>query len=285
MLGVPLAQYLRIGFGMYSTALRNSGSITRSALLSDGFVPTFSPVPAMQAMEIVDSWLARPVDRLARVGRSNTPSPDDLWACNPLYEYPIVVLDGDTYVIPSPQGILQRLAPQGLYFLGRDVVDGDGPRAFEGLTSRLGKRYERYIGEQLSLLTHATLHSEVSYGRSQKSVDYIIEMPEVVVLVEAKSVAPNAYTRSGIFPDNGDMDRGINHACQQITRTATLMEGGHPDFPDLRDRPLRGLVVTRERYLNLPWHHLNGCGEACFNANNHCVGRSIGVRTDPGPDQ
>ena len=76
------------------------------------------------------------------------------------------------------------------------------------------------------------------------------------MLVEAKSVAPNAYTRSGIFPDNGDMDRGINRACQQITRTATLMEAGHPGFPNLRGRPLRGLVVTRERYLNLPWHDL-----------------------------
>ncbi|MDE0353873.1 MAG: hypothetical protein OXM57_14415 [bacterium] len=135
-------------------------------------------------------------------------------------------------------------------------MEDDGPKAFEGFASRLGKRYERYIGEQLRLLTHATLHPEVSYGRSQKSVDYIIETPEVVVLVEAKSVAPNAFTRSGIFPDNGDMDRGINRACQQITHTAELMRGGHPEFPDLKARPLRGLVVTRERYLNLPWHHL-----------------------------
>ena len=257
ILGVTLPQYLRIGFGMYAAAIHHDASITRRTLLADDFALAFEPVPARQALEVVDSWLARPVDQLARLGREKTSSADDLWACNPLYERPIVVLDDGTYVTPSPRGILQRLAPQGLYFVGRDAVGADtNQRAFEGFTSRLGKRYERYIGKQLSLLMHATLHPEISYGRSQKSVDYIIETPEVLILVEAKSAAPTADTRSGIFPDNGDVSRHINKACRQITRTAELIEEGHPNFPDLGGRPIRGLVVTREQYLNLPFQFL-----------------------------
>lgn len=169
---------------------------------------------------------------------------DDLWAHNPLYEYPIVALEGGTYVVPSPLGILQRMSPQGMYFLGRDIVAGDGPHAFQNLASRLGLRYECYIGQQLGLLTHAEVLPEIVYDNDQKSVDYIITTPEVVVLVEAKSTAPTQQTRAGVFPINGDLDRGINLACRQITRTAELIQSGHPKFSHLQGPPLRGLVVT-----------------------------------------
>lgn len=113
-------------------------------------------------------------------------------------------------MVPSPQGILQPLAPQGLYFLVCDAVAGDGRRAFQGFTSRLGQRYERYIGEQLRLLTHTTLHPEISYGQSRKSVDYIIETPEVVVLVTVISAdqLENVLTPGcGVFATTPDQGR------------------------------------------------------------------------------
>ena len=140
------------------------------------------------------------------------------------------------------------LGPQGLYFVGRDA----NPDAFRAFTKALGLRFERYIGVQLGFIRHAELHSEIVYDDDQKSVDYIIETPEVLVLVEAKSVAPNIATRSGIFPDHGDVERNIERACRQITRSATLIEQGHPDFPALNGRQMRGFVVTREQYFNLP---------------------------------
>ena len=257
ILGVTLPQYLRIGFGMYAAAIHNGGSIPRRSLLSDQFAPTLQPVPARRALEAVDSWLADPVDKLARLGREHSRSAGDLWAYNPLYERPIVTVDDETYVIPSPRAVLQRLAPQGLYFVARDAVDADtDPAAFQAFASRLGKRFEGYIGRQLGLLAHAEIHREITYGSAQKSVDYIIETPEVLVLLEAKSVSPTAATRSGIFPNSGDMSRGINRACEQITRTATLIVEGHPSFPDQKGRPIRALVVTREQYFNLPFHFL-----------------------------
>ena len=253
ILGVPLEEFLKIAFIMYAAAIHNPGGISRQTLLSARVRPAFEPVGAEQALQVMDSWLARPVADLARLGLEMTPDPDDLWRFNPFYEWPIAILDDGTYVIPSPLGVLQRLGPQGLYFVGRDAVDADtNPNAFRAFTKALGDRFERYVGAQLEFIRHAQLHSEIVYDDDQKSVDYMIDTPEVLVLVEAKSAAPDIKTRSGIFPEDGEMQRKIEKACRQITTSAARIDQGHPDFPALAGRPMRGLVVTREQYFNLP---------------------------------
>ena len=253
ILGVPLEEFLNIAFIMYAAAINNPGGILRETLLAANVRPAFEPVGAERALQAVDSWLARPVDDLARLGQEMTPDPDDLWRFNPFYEWPIAILDDGTYVTPSPLGVLQRLGPQGLYFVGRDAVDADAnPSAFRAFTKDLGDRFERYVGAQLEFIQHAQVHPEIVYDDDQKSVDYIIETPEVLVLVEAKSAAPDIKTRSGIFPEDGEMQRKIEKACRQITTSAARIDQGHPDFPALAGRPMRGLVVTREQYFNLP---------------------------------
>ena len=93
---------------------------------------------------------------------------------------------------------------------------------------------------------------KVTHAPGQNSVDYIVETPEVLVLTEVKSVSPSPETRYGVFHDGGDIDQKLNKACRQISRTAELIRGGHPDLPPSNGRPLRGLVVTREEYFNLP---------------------------------
>ncbi|MXW80692.1 MAG: hypothetical protein F4Z57_17270 [Gemmatimonadetes bacterium] len=253
ILGITLEEFLKIAFIMYAAAVRNPGGILRETLLAPNVRPAFEPVGAERALQVVDSWLARPVADLAQLGQEETLDPDDLWRFNPFYEWPIAIMDDGTYVTPSPLGVLRRFGPQGMYFIGRDAVDADAnPDAFRAFTKALGLRFERYIGVQLGFIQHAQLHPEIVYDDEQRSVDYIIETPEVLVLVEVKSVAPNIDTRSGIFPDNGDVERNIQRACQQITKSAALIEQGHPDFPALDGRQMRGLVVTREPYFNLP---------------------------------
>ncbi len=252
ILRVPLEEFLMIAFIMYAAAIHNPGGISRETLLAPNVRPAFEPVGAERALQVVDSWLARPVADLARLGQEETLDPDDLWRFNPFYEWPVAIMDDGTYVTPSPLGVLQRLGPQGLYFVGRDAVDAHAdPRAFRAFTKALGLRFERYIGVQLGFIHHAQVHDEIVYDDDQRSVDYIIETPEVLVLVEAKSVAPNIDTRSGIFPDHGDVEKNIERACKQITRSASLIEQGHPEFPTLNGRQMRGLVVTREQYFNL----------------------------------
>ena len=248
ILGVPLEEFLKIAFIMYSAAIHNPGGISRQTLLSEDVRPVFEPVGADHALHVIDSWLARPVDDLARLDPEMTPDHADLWKFNPFYEWPIAILNDGTYVMPSPLGVLQRLGPQGLYFLGRDAH----PDGFEAFTKDLGGRFERYIGAQLEFIQHAQIHPEIVYDDDKRSVDFIIDTPEVLILVEVKSAAPNVDTRSGIFPQDGEMQKKIGKACDQITTSAARIDEGHPNFPVLAGRPMGGLVVTREQYFNMP---------------------------------
>ena len=201
ILGVTLPRFLMNGFAMYTAAINLPGGIPRLALQT-----ALKGLGADRAMQVVESWFARPVDDLVRLGRQHTPSPDELWRYNPFFEWPIAILKDTTYVTTSPLGVLQRLSPQGLYFVGLRAIDPDtNKREFRAFTKALGNRFERYVGEQLRLIQHAKLHSEITYDSSKKSVDFIIETPEVLVLVEVKSVAPSIDTRSGVFPQEGDV--------------------------------------------------------------------------------
>ena len=252
-LGVTLSQFLKIALIVHEIARASGGSFPRQALLAEEFELVFDPVSPSRVLQVVDAWLARPIDDLVRLGRKNMKAVDDLWSFNPLYERPIVILEDGMYVTPSPRALVQRLAPQGLYFIVRDALDADAnPKEFQRFTSELGVRFQQYVGRQLGLLEHATVHPEISYASGQKSVDYIVETPEVLVLVEVKSVSPSADTRYGVFPEGGDIDQKLNKACRQISRTAELIREGHPDLPPSNGRSLHGLVVTREEYFNLP---------------------------------
>ena len=249
MLGITLPRFLCLGFAMYFLAISRGGRIPRSELMSDGYASIFAPDSAQHGVDVIDRWLAAPADELASRGRQMTADPDDLWGFNPLFERPIIAID-DEYVVPCPAAILQRLSPQGLLFIVRDALqaESDPNKAFNAFTKRLGARFEDYAGEHLRLLEHATVTPEISYDDGKLSVDYIVETPEVVVLVEAKAIAPTLDTRAGRFSEDSDVAKKLQKACDQIAKTAELLEQGHEGFPSLNGRPMRGLVVTRDPY-------------------------------------
>ena len=201
-------------------------------LLSANVRPAFEPVGAERALRAVDSWLARPVDDLARLGQKMTPAPDDLWRFNPFYEWPIAILADGTYATPSPLGVLQRFGPQGLYFIWERRC---GRRCQpEWVPQRSQETWE--VG--LSAISEFSLGSSGTHSFTPRSSTTTIRrasitssrLPKVLVLVEAKSVAPNIYTRSGVFPEDGEIQKKIERACRQITNSASLIERGHPRF-------------------------------------------------------
>ena len=71
-LGVTLPQFLKIGLVMYVLSLRFGGSISRQTLLADNCRLIFEPMPFRRGLQVVDSWLARPIDEIARLGREDT---------------------------------------------------------------------------------------------------------------------------------------------------------------------------------------------------------------------
>ena len=253
VLRVSLSDWLRIGFILFGAAANNNGFLSRNLLLDQSkFRLVYGSLSPSNVVEVVDLWFASPIERMVKDARDAVQSNSSIWDYNVLFERPLVMLNDENYVIPSPRGVLTRIGPMGLYFIGRDAIDSTAnEREFRSFTSLLGKRFEKYIGEQLKLIRYADVRPEITYEGSKKSVDFLIETPEVIVLVEAKSAAPTAATRAGSFPDGGDIDSRLQDACGQIERSATLIRSGHPAFPELNGRIVRGLIVTREQYSNL----------------------------------
>lgn len=252
--GVSVPQFLQVGFLMWATAIASEGTIHRDFFDSPRFGQLVHPMTIHQALATADRWLAQPIDAHAQAGRTRSFGDDGHWGYNPFFEHPIALLDDGTYIMPSPLGVLQRLSPQGVFFIIVDAINnGLISSTVRQFSDALGKRFERYVGVQLKQLKHATVHDEIAYDNGQKlSVDYIVETPEVIVLVEAKSPAPDAEARSGVSLETGKMGQLLAKAYDQIDRTAEQIEQGNPDFPSQDGRPLRGLVVTREQYYNLP---------------------------------
>lgn len=254
IVGASVEQFIQIGFLMYVAAVQNGGAIKQAVFDAPRFDPIVHPLTIDEALAVVDEWLAQPVEELAAAGSARAAEANAHWSFNPFFEHPIALLDDGTYVMPSPLGILQRLAPQGVLFIILDAINsGRLDTTARDFTKALGERFERYIGAQLELLQHITLHSEITYNRGQhKSVEFMIETPEAIVLVEAKSTAPDETTRSGDDPDQRNMRKLFRKACDQISRSAQQIEQGNPKFPPQNGRPIRGLIVTREHYYNLP---------------------------------
>ena len=70
ILGVSLSKLLLVGFAVRAVAVGLGGCLPRSWILDNGSDMFLGSVPVDQALEVVDSWLARPVEHLAAAGRA-----------------------------------------------------------------------------------------------------------------------------------------------------------------------------------------------------------------------
>jgi hypothetical protein len=165
------------------------------------------------------------------------------WSPNPLQAWPLVAI-GTDLVGPTSRYVADKITPSGLYFTGLTAF---GSR----FTDALGCMFERYVGRQLDLLQHATIHRSREYGIPRKdTTDFLVVTPEVVVLVEVKASRPVLTVRTGQAAGDDDVAAKIGHACEQIDKTVNLIANRDPALADIpTDRPVVGLVVTLE-----PWY-------------------------------
>lgn len=247
VLGVTLEQFIRLGFAMYSAAVHNRGCIDRATFESENVARIFAPLDATFALDALEKWFAATPAELKSDGAAREVVGAEKQSWNPLFAKPVVSLPNGLYVVPWPWLLLNRVTPTGLYYIG---VDAFGERFPE----RLGKMFQNYIGTQLSLLGHATVIPEISYGMNgEQTVDFFIIAPEVVVLVEVKASRPVIATRAGQPGGDEDVANKVGYAMTQIERTRQLVADEHPALAAIpKDRPMRGLVVTLE-----PFHFVN----------------------------
>ena len=112
------------------------------------------------------------------------------------------------------------------------------------------------VGRQLRLLPGAQVLPEITYGPKSarsKTVDWIVVLPEVVLLVEVKSAIPTEPVRLGTPDAAGAIVGKLGKAIDQIDITAQLIADRDPALADVpADRPVLGLAVTLE-----PFHIAN----------------------------
>lgn len=89
----------------------------------------------------------------------------------------------------------------------------------EGFARDLGHLFEQYIGRQLRLLPGSQVLGEVTYGPRndrRKTVDWIVILPEVVLVVEVKSAIPTEPVRLGTPEAAGAVLVKLGKAFKQI---------------------------------------------------------------------
>lgn len=243
VLGVPLQQFMRIGFGLHIAILSNGGRIDRSTLLLDHVLPVFAPVAPDVLLSVIDKHFASSPEEHRADALHREVSGYEKWSPNPLQALPLLSIENEL-VGPVPRWIADRVTPTGLYFIGLDAFGSV-------FTDALGCAFERYIGSQLALLEHAEVHPEIAFGSPERrTVDYFVITDEAVILVEVKAARPILASRLGLVTADDDFTAKIGHARDQIEKTVSLLTDGHPALSDIpNDRPLFGLIVTLE-----PWH-------------------------------
>jgi hypothetical protein len=151
--------------------------------------------------------------------------------------------------------VLGKPTPSGLYFTGLR-------RWGEAFTRDLGTLFEAYVGRQLALVPETVLHPEIQYGKgNDKSIDWFLVFPDLLLLVEAKLARPTQPLRSGAAGAAQALKAAFDKAHRQLDRTFDLVRAQHPEFGHISaDRPILGIVVTLEDYhlanspLHQPWY-------------------------------
>lgn len=242
-LGASLELFMQVGFGLHVAIVQNGGSVARDLLLADHVAPIWDPLTPAEALSIAEGHFIGQPDDMAMWSRRWEVKGYEKWSPNPLQAWPLVAL-GEDLVGPTPRFIADKITPSGLYFTGRSAF---GPR----FTDALGCMFERYVGRQLRLLEHATVHPSRRYGKPKKdTTDFFVVTDKVVVLVEVKASRPVLAVRTGDVTGDKDVVAKIGHARDQIDNTADLLRNNDPVVADIpKDRPVVGLVVTLE-----PWY-------------------------------
>lgn len=250
LLGVPVTDYLGATFLFTVGAMRNQGQFDLAWLTQPQFRPVVETISAETLCDIFQSTFGAPIGDVSAIAQANRHRSTALRVhdFNPLVATPYVGLTAAQFLAPVPHLVADKASVAAVYHLGQ----GRWQHAF---TSELGHLVETYAGEHLRLIPTAAVTPEREYAPGAKSVDWIVVLPNVILLVEVKSARVNQPARTNFAAYHDDVRIDVGKAFTQLHRTADLIRTGHAAFADIpTDRPLRGLVVTAEPHylINSP---------------------------------
>lgn len=244
-LGCSLTDFVGVGLLLNIGALKNAGYYDPGWLSQPNFGPVLDQLPKNVIERVAAQHFLASREMFRRTAESHRTDDRYLrrFEFNPLAVHPFVEQPDGRFIAPSPLYALSRTTPTGLYYIGLQ----HGGTAF---TQALGAVFEHYVGAQLRLLHPELALHDVEYERGHKAADWIVVLPQLVLVVEVKSTPLTAAARVGTERLAEDLDRTPGHAIEQIDRTATLIKDRHHALLDVpADRPIVGLVITLEPYF------------------------------------
>jgi hypothetical protein len=301
MLGCPVSDYVGLGQLLFTVATHRQGRADVD-WVPENKLAVFTKLTSRAAVEaVLERHFATGAEEERARAAAGLISSDPLmrqYTPNPLRARPLVQGFGCDYLIPVTPAVLGKVSPMGLYYTGMEQF-GSGSKAFERFAGDLGELFEQYVGRHLRLLPDAEVHPEIVYDKdNKKSVDWIVVLPGLVLLLDAKSARPTAGLRLGPQDTFGEeLNQKLGKAIEkQIPNTAKLIRDQHPKFahiphdrPDVRHRDDDGAVP--------PGQHPRVSARPAGHGRAH--GGGLGQRTegrrrrdgphsgggDPGPDR
>lgn len=251
LLGCSLADYLGVTLLLAAAASPNNGRFNPAWIEQPNFPQEMRNLfdPAV-TRRMLTQFLSAPASSF-RKRDLERPGVDRRYTFNPLLDTPVVSGLGADLFMPVPDFVLWKPTPSGLYFTGLRHWDA-------AFTRDLGHLFEAYVGRQLALVTEAKLYPEIQYGKSNdKSIDWFVVFPDLVLLVEVKVARPKQALRSGTPGAASALQQDLNKANKQLDKTYKLIQSRRSEFDHIpADRPVVGLVVTLEDFhlANSPLH-------------------------------
>ena len=157
---------------------------------------------------------------------------------NPLLTKPILQLEKDFYVIPSPESYLNIIG-NGIYY-----------KAFTGRPKGkiLGDEFELYVANQFSLIEDLAIE-QVKKVDGDKRADWILLFEDFTLVVEVKIGRLTVNGRAGGSELVTETQRFLGKAVEQINATASAMSLEREEFHYVpTSKPLYGLVILLEPY-------------------------------------
>lgn len=173
-------------------------------------------------------------------------------AYNPIFRYPIInfTKNEPPYVPLSRLILMQGSLAMILRTMAEQAKDrGITPQEFFGY---YGHVLQQYVGDQLQLIDGAVVVPEIKYGpgRAKATIDWFLELPSVLVLIDAKALTLNAHNRTGDESLELRLIEVFDKVFNQVNETNSLFSDPPPEFAVFNELTLQkrkvGLIVSGE---------------------------------------
>jgi len=255
--GMGLAEVGRAALVLHAWVVHNRGYIDFALFDAPHMQEVLRRVAPRQELEALITHFTTTIEGARQLNAEATAVPKNRqrFAFNPFVTRPLIHLGGGGVWAPQSMLVSRAIFPPNLYYVGMKQWG-------VCFAENLGGRVEQYVGRQLRLIAGERVRGEITYGKGDKSVDWIWVAPETVILIECKSARMTLGAKAADESLAALVERSLGKARRQIDRTAELIRNRHPSFADIPpDRPIVGVIATAEPFYLGNAHLLTEFGE------------------------